>query len=323
MKKLFLFCSLFLVIHVRAQLSIGSGGISIEAGSTFSAEGLTLVPQGSLTLSNQTFQKSTTPVQIGGSVYSLSNVINLGSPFTFSGTVRLYYSSAELNGNSESQLKMAYRSTGAWSPSSASAVNAAGQYVEETVTSKTFDAFTASASYSTLPVSLLSFTAKLQAEAKVLLQWSTASEQQNGYFLVERSGDGVRYQAIGTVPASTRAYGPFAYSLVDATPLAATNYYRLKQYDRNGQMQVYGVRLVKTGNAVLSLFPNPVTGGFKVDLQTNPAKPVSYCIQNAAGQIVQSGILTGREQWLATVQLPAGVYQLSLENGQSARFIKR
>ncbi|MDQ3846742.1 MAG: T9SS type A sorting domain-containing protein, partial [Bacteroidota bacterium] len=168
-------------------------------------------------------------------------------------------------------------------------------------------------------------TARLQGDAKVLLQWSTASEQQNSYFAVERSGDGIHFQTIGTVQASASANGSSAYSLLDAAPLAGLNYYRLKQYDRNGQEQVYGVRLVKTGSAMtaLALYPNPVVDGFNLALQTTPAKPLTYCIQNANGQIVQTGILTSREQWLETGRLSAGVYVLSLENGQTARFFKQ
>lgn len=324
MKKLLVICSIAFAIRASAQVSIGSDGISLLAGTTFSAEGLVLVPQSNLSLTNNTIQKSATPVNIGGSVYSIANVVYFSAPLSFTGIVHLNYQESELNGNAESQLLMAYQSSSAWATSSTSAVNTTDNYVEETVSSKNFDGVTASVVYVSLPVSLTSYTAKRQANASVLLNWKTASEQQNSHFDIERGSDGVHYQTIGAVQASGNEFGS-SYSFTDNAPLDGVSYYRLKQVDLDGHEQVYGVRIIQTNNATtaLGLYPNPVTNNFKLVLTNTPASPLSYSIQNISGQIIRTGIISTREQWLETGGLLAGVYVLSLENGQAVRFFKK
>jgi hypothetical protein len=324
MKKLLVICSIAFAFRASAQVSIGADGISLIAGTTLSAEGLVLVPQSNLSLTNNTIQKSTTPVNIGGSVFSIANVVYFSAPLSFTGTTRLNYQESELNGNAESQLLMVYQSSAIWATSSTSSVNTSDNYVTETVSSKNFDGVTASVVYVSLPVSLTSFTAKREANASVLLQWKTASEQQNSHFGIERSGDGVHYQVIGIVQASGNEFGS-TYTFTDNEPLNVTNYYRLKQYDLDGHETLYGVRIVQPGNVTmaLALYPNPVTNNFRLVLSVAPANPLHYTIQNVSGQILQNGIIFTREQWLSAGALAAGVYVLNLENGQSVRFFKK
>jgi hypothetical protein len=324
MKNILFIGLLLSAIETSAQLSIGSEGISIAAGSTFSTEGLTLVPQGVFQLSNNTIQKSATPVNIGGSVNSIANVIYATSPLSFTGTVRLYYQESELNGNPEAGLKLAYRSGSTWNSSNTSSVNTTNNYVEETVTSKSFDGLTASTYYSILPVSFVSFTARKQEDATVFLQWITSSEYQNNHFAVERSSNGTHYVSLGTVQASGNTNGG-AYSFVDVAPVQGLNYYRIKQVDNNGREQVYGVRLVNNSrvNGSPVLYPNPVKNGFTVSLSAQPVKPLAYSIQNANGQVLQNGTITGNNQWIAIPNLLPGVYVLKLENGLTTQFTKQ
>lgn len=324
MKKILLIGVLLSAIETNAQLSIGSEGISVAAGSTFSAEGLTLIPQSVFQLSNNTLQKSSTPVHIGGTVNSIANVVSASSAFSFSGTIRLYYQDSELNGNTEAGLKLAYRSSGMWESSMASSVNTSDNYVEETVTSKTFDAVTASTYYSILPVSFASFTARKQDDASVFLQWITSSEYQNNHFVIERSSNGIHYVSLGTVQASGNSNGA-TYSFVDVSPVYGLNYYRIKQVDNNGREQMYGVRIISNSRmpGQLAVYPNPVVNGFTVSLSSQPVKPLTYSIRNANGQVVQNGTIKGNNQWIAIPNLSPGVYVLQLENGQTTQFTKQ
>jgi hypothetical protein len=325
MKKLVILFSIIVANRVSGQVSIGAEGMSLAAGTTIYSEGLTLVPQGPITLTNSNFQNSPTPVAITGSINSIPNVVTLSTPLVFTGTVRFYYQEADLNGSQESQLMMALKSSGAWALSPTATLNTTDNYIEDVLSSQTIEAVSAAIISAPLPVSLISFTAKRQANASVLLQWKTEAEQQNSHFAVERSGDGIHYQTIGTVPASVGATGSISYSFPDNNPLAGINYYRLKQYDLDGREHLYGVRIVQPGNSVapITLYPNPVSNFFKLQLPTAPAKPLNYSIQNAAGQVVQIGLLYSNEQWLQTSGLSAGVYVLKLENGQAVRFFKQ
>lgn len=94
-----------------------------------------------------------------------------------------------------------------------------------------------------LPVQLVSFTAERDGNTS-LLQWETASEENNDYFLVERINENGYFVPIGTVDGhgTTSAYN--FYSLIDEAPLPGTNYYRLRQVDFNGQFAYSAIRTV-------------------------------------------------------------------------------
>ena len=324
MRNLLFLLSFFGCLPARAQLSVGNGSLCVSGGTAFLINGVTFVPSGRMTLNNNAMRQSATPVQVSSSVFSIAKVVTLNSPLVFTGTLRLSYDDADLNGNPEEGLKLDYRSSGSWISSAAGTVNTTDNYVEETVSAKSFEGLTASAYFAALPVSLLSFTAIGQTNGSILLQWHTAEELNNSHFTIERSGDASRFIPIGTVPAATGGQGH--YSFTDAVPLGGRNYYRLRQHDLNGAEQVYGVRLVNLGNAGLlaTVSPNPAAAsGFMVNLGRSVQEPLPFSISNAAGQIVLTGRILTQRQWVVTSSLPAGSYLLQLGNGQTVRFQKQ
>ncbi len=86
----------------------------------------------------------------------------------------------------------------------------------------------------TLPVSLLYFNAEL-TESNVALSWSTASEINNDYFTVQRSGDGEVFENVSTVKGSGNSTQIRYYNFSDEKPYSGLNYYRLKQTDFDGK----------------------------------------------------------------------------------------
>ncbi len=94
-----------------------------------------------------------------------------------------------------------------------------------------------------LPVEWLEFTAA-QAGSAVRLDWSTASEQDNDYFLIERlRGDGV-FEIVGRVEGNGTSAQPHSYSWTDNDPGTGTVYYRLRQVDFNGHFTHSPIRTV-------------------------------------------------------------------------------
>ncbi|HET8830404.1 MAG TPA: hypothetical protein VFM79_13745, partial [Pelobium sp.] len=69
----------------------------------------------------------------------------------------------------------------------------------------------------TLPVSLVSFTAKNQTSG-VVLNWVTASEQNNKQFTLLRSMDGKQFTAIGSVFGNGTTQNTSNYNFIDANP---------------------------------------------------------------------------------------------------------
>jgi hypothetical protein len=67
----------------------------------------------------------------------------------------------------------------------------------------------------------------------VVVNWTTAVEQDNNYFTVERSQDAANWEPIGTVDGAGNSIESITYSFVDVAPLGMA-YYRLIQTDFDG-----------------------------------------------------------------------------------------
>lgn len=111
----------------------------------------------------------------------------------------------------------------------------------------------------TLPVSLLDFSAVQKPDHTVELQWQTAQEQNSRYFEVQRSSNGKDFVSIGQVAAAGNSQVISHYSFVDASPLSGNSFYRLKPVDLDGSYTYSKiVRIVGlAGSKAVEVFGNP------------------------------------------------------------------
>lgn len=88
----------------------------------------------------------------------------------------------------------------------------------------------------TFPVEYLSFQANAEA-GQIALNWATASELNNDYFIVERmlENDSRSFEELGVVQGSGTSQETHEYQFRDLSPNPAVNYYRLKQVDYDGK----------------------------------------------------------------------------------------
>ncbi|RZL16178.1 MAG: T9SS type A sorting domain-containing protein [Hymenobacter sp.] len=124
-----------------------------------------------------------------------------------------------------------------------------------------------------LPVTLRQFTA-VRHGAAVHVAWSTASEQNSAYFVVQRSANGSSFEDVQRVVAQGTSASQHDYAALDATPLAGISYYRLRQVDIDGKYVYSPVVTVRfEGQAAampaLSAYPNPASGQSFQLLATN------------------------------------------------------
>jgi predicted dienelactone hydrolase len=182
-----------------------------------------------------------------------------------------------------------------------------------------------------IPVELTLFSAKIQ-ENTVQLDWNTASERQNKGFDIERSNainNDLLFEKIGFVKGNGTTGTPQYFSFLDTKPLSGTAYYRLKQWDTNGQLTLSKVVAVsKKGEKMLRIAPNPIGAEGVIRLQNinNP----SIIEANTTGEIVNTmGQVVKKISDLATDihvgDLPKGVYFLTLKisgREQTLRFVK-
>lgn len=118
---------------------------------------------------------------------------------------------------------------------------------------------TSNTSNITLPVTLLRFSAA-SSNGQVYLNWLTATENNNHFFTVQSSDDGMVFNDIAIVNGTGNSLEPVYYSTVDNTPYNGLSYYRLKQTDFNGNfkyLKTLPVQMPASNFAGISLFPNP------------------------------------------------------------------
>lgn len=83
-----------------------------------------------------------------------------------------------------------------------------------------------------LPIRLVAWDGQCQGGA-VALRWTTASEQDNAYFTIEKSLDAQAWAAIGTVTGAGNSSHAISYSYLDHSAHGQA-YYQLRQTDING-----------------------------------------------------------------------------------------
>lgn len=127
-----------------------------------------------------------------------------------------------------------------------------------------FSPFTIEDATSPLPVELISFTAK-NNNGEIDIEWVTASEINNDYFILERSVDAKSYEELAIITGNGTTNKTIVYDYTDVTPYGGTSYYRLTQVDYDGTFKVYEpvkVEVALTGEIVSYVHPVPSNGDF-------------------------------------------------------------
>lgn len=159
-----------------------------------------------------------------------------------------------------------------------------------------------------LPLNLVSFEA-IKRTNTVLLKWITENELNTNRFILERSADGTNYSAIGNVPA-LNGNSRNNYSFEDLQPLKGLNFYRLKMIDADGSFRYSATRKVNFNNAEddISIYPNPVIGSsIFIASSANSNKALLF---DAAGRLIRTFVLNGRNNTLGLHGILKGAYQL-------------
>jgi hypothetical protein len=171
----------------------------------------------------------------------------------------------------------------------------------------------------TLPVSFLDLTGKLQPDGNVILQWATASETNNNYFTVQSSPDGIHFTDLKNVPGSGSSNSIQNYSATDQ-PASGITYYRIRQTDYNGDFSYSQIISVSSENPVFAfhLFPNPSAEGAEtfIDIQGASANEnLNLVIYDLLGRTIFSMLISADQaghvhQSLSNFQqnIPAGSY---------------
>ena len=148
--------------------------------------------------------------------------------------------------------------------------------------------------YNPLPVSLIDFNGEPVSKG-VELEWSTASEINNDYYVLERSTGNLNFKPIGTVDGAGTVNTLSNYSWIDKAPLKGTSYYRLVQTDFDGTQKIYGPISVYLGDSpfglsLISVYPNPSTGDFFLTYSSEERCETLLEVMNAEGKRVHTEV---------------------------------
>jgi len=127
-----------------------------------------------------------------------------------------------------------------------------------------------------LPVTLLDFEAKNKSDY-VELKWSTATEENNDYFVIQKSDDAEDFTTITTIKGAGNSNIKQNYLYNDLTILNKITYYKLLQVDYNGQVTNLKTVAVKPSMYILKT-PVKVINilGQEVDANYNGFKIILY-----------------------------------------------
>ena len=157
-----------------------------------------------------------------------------------------------------------------------------------------------------LPIELVFFDAEALENA-VRLFWQTASEEDNEFFVVERSIDGQNFEEIIRIPGAGTIFEPQNYEVFDERPLIGLSFYRLRQIDFDGTTTVSNIRSVRIEGSLsdfdVSVFPNPAISESPTltVLGLNTDEIVNITIVTAAGVRVADISTISNQQGLVEI----------------------
>ena len=173
-----------------------------------------------------------------------------------------------------------------------------------------------------LPVDLISFTAKPQAN-DVALNWATASEQDNDHFEILHSTDGNSFSVIGSVKGSGTSNAIHQYGFIHENPGQGKHYYQLRQVDQSGIFKLSSIEAVDLENGVQPslLFPNPFDE--RLTLLTDGSwTNAEVKIYNVLGEVFYQNKLTIGSLELSTENYPSGIYFIHIQSDTRSEILK-
>lgn len=147
-----------------------------------------------------------------------------------------------------------------------------------------------------LPIELIFFQTSVSIGG-ILLDWATASETDNEFFVLQRSTDGIHFLDISIIDGAGNSYNTLFYSYLDEHIVSNTMYYyRLKQIDFSGNYSYSTIQsILFEYNAVYcSLLPQK-TNMWNCKVRGNTQQNVVYSIIDANGALVETKTIDLRQ----------------------------
>ena len=139
-----------------------------------------------------------------------------------------------------------------------------------------------------LPVNLIHFAAA-PINGNIKLDWTTASEINNDYFVIESSVDAINFEEVTRLSGAGNSNVVLNYRAFDNAPHPGVSYYRLKQVDFDGKFMYSNIEVVNLPTLwhnEIVLSPNPVINLLDVRLDPDKFKKPHLDVHDIQGKLV-------------------------------------
>jgi uncharacterized repeat protein (TIGR02543 family) len=143
-----------------------------------------------------------------------------------------------------------------------------------------------------LPIELISFTANCNGRSS-LIEWTTATEKNNDFFVLERSNDAINFKEIARVAGAGNSIEPINYAYTDYGARSGDNYYRLVQVDYDGtstasEIIVANCPAETLGEPDVLAFPNPFDDNLTLHFENFGNMHATVEVYDMLGRMVQT-----------------------------------
>ncbi|GEM_PF-1574654 len=173
-----------------------------------------------------------------------------------------------------------------------------------------------------LPVELSSLTVQ-GYDCSNTIEWTTLSETNSDYFIIERSYTMTNWEPIAKMDAAGNSQSSLDYLYRDLDfEESGMVYYRLRQVDFNGNIHLVGIRSVESNclaNAVPVIYPNPTNGVLNIE---TPVQAVVRILDLNGRALLERTISKGGEM-VDIRHLTSGSYMVVVEYVGGKSFVKQ
>ncbi|MFL5729166.1 MAG: glycosyl hydrolase family 18 protein, partial [Cytophagaceae bacterium] len=172
------------------------------------------------------------------------------------------------------------------------------------------------------PVVLTDFSAGLTGNHQALVKWSTVSETNHDYYMLQSSADAQNFTDVVRIQSKGSQTQGASYSFTDS-PGSGTTYYRLAIVSLSGELE-YSKIIALNQTLDFAAYPNPFN--HTINMTFNHAagsEAIKLKVFNAQGIEVLNRDVTSAESSITTGETwPNGIYMIHLSAPGGVRFYK-
>ncbi|GGA91606.1 T9SS type A sorting domain-containing protein [Puia dinghuensis] len=167
-----------------------------------------------------------------------------------------------------------------------------------------------------LPVTWHSFSALLQSDGDVSLNWIVSTQVNNKGFGVEYSQDGATWTELAFIDGAGNEEQDASYSYIHHSPAAGKNFYRIRQVDNNGLASYSAIKTIdiQQSNVLVSCWPNPAKDQIQIRTTKSSMQGASVRIFDRSGKLIIQSVWASEFCSINISSLPAGIYLIHIQS---------